>query len=245
MYSKIKWDGSQVTLCWADRPNAKRNETHELTSSEEPAPEFLAAMRAFVPWVLACLGVTTEALGLDKDPTRLEIRGVSRTDSELGGCVVTALLSTSVSSAPMVINTPHVAEARSGDSASPILPDYVLDALVNLDRWAAKYHKGERAQSDLFPSTEEPRPPKTASVEEQAFVRDMSALTSQLTTEVALRAVADLAPKKGESIESVTLSSGGKSVTLTSETGENARRALRLVKQPKKPVASSNVDPRD
>jgi hypothetical protein len=230
VYTKIKWDGNQVTLCWADQPTAKRSETHEMTSSEEPPPEFLRALQAFVPWVCACLGVTAEALDLVAQPTRLEVRGVTRSTGDQGGCVVTSLLSTSVASSPMVLNTPWVPETSSGDSPTKTVPDYVADALVNLDRWAARYHKGERAQADMFGGAESPEGEAPAPAPKA---------TEDL---VMLRALERLAPSEKGGIDSVTLSvmDGGKeraSVTLTKDSGRKFRQKIREL--------TPTIDPRD
>lgn len=51
----------------------------------------------------------------------------------------------------------------------------------------------------------------------------------------ALDAVAKLSPKRGEGIDTVELSSGGTTVTLTAETGKAARRALKRLRGEARP----------
>lgn len=144
-FTKIKYslkDG--VALEWQDAELAQSIE-HRLVSSQEPRPEFIAALQAFTQYVrhLCDLPMSFE--------TGLTISGVSisENDSQGRGLVVTALKKLPSCNAPLVINTPHMPETASSEGG-PEMPAFAIRMLDALEDEAAKYRAGERAQIDMF-----------------------------------------------------------------------------------------------
>lgn len=171
-FSKIKWDGACVELQWTSKLDGAGEITHALKSYDTPRPEFVEAMRAMVPHVLEVL----ELEAADWDDT-LTVSGLSINQEDDGrrGLVCTCRRALDIANAPLIINTPHLREFMDDEQLKGFIPDDMLRAVEQVEREAALYLKGKRAQGDLFD---------------------------------ALVSPAD------SGIESVTLSTGGKSVTL-------------------------------
>lgn len=143
-FTKIKCHKGEVELAWRDSGPRYALE-HRLTSGDEPLPEFAAALQAFSRYVLhLCDLPPTYAAGLT-------VTGVSISENEQQGrgIVVTALKALADSPAPLVINTPHLPETPSHDDG-PCLPTFTRQMLDELERRAADYRAGIRAQQDLF-----------------------------------------------------------------------------------------------
>lgn len=197
-FRKIKFDGSKVTLTWAEetpskRPGVKDTTEHTLTSFDTPAPEFISAMRALAP--LACRIIEVPDY-YGANPDLFKVQSASMPES--GGAVVTCLCTVDAAPAPVVLNTPFLTD--DPDSGYDV-PSEFFSAIDALRKEAERFHKGERAQGDLF--------------SEPAHRADDGGLLAR---------AADLCPKPGSGIDSVTIStSNGKSVTLTQETGRKLR----------------------
>jgi hypothetical protein len=144
-FKKIKFDGLVVLIETEDAGGAWEKAT-TLTSREEPHPDFTAALRAFVPAVLALC-----ELPLAYGDT-LMVRGVSlsRDDDGNEGCVVTCLKELGTVPAPLVLNTPHVSERPQGEDGPCTMPGALAEALETLKDEAKAYVRGKRAQADLF-----------------------------------------------------------------------------------------------
>ncbi len=172
-FSKIKWDGACIELAWTTKLDGAGEITHSLKSYDTPRPEFVDAMRAMVPHVLEVLEL--EDAGWEND---LTVSGLS-INVEDGdgrrGLVCTCRRALGIANAPLIINTPHLREFMDDEQLKGFIPDEMLSAMEQVEREAALYLKGKRAQADLFDA---------------------------------------LVPSADSGIESVTLSSGGKSVTL-------------------------------
>lgn len=143
-FKKIKYDGEVLTLVTLDS-GVKWEKEETTTSREAPHPDFIAALGALV-------GPVLELCELPEDYGQgLTVRGVSFSADEDGnrGAVVTTLKQLDTVPAPLVLNTPHVSERPDADGVCG-MPDDLSDALDALEREAAAFARGKRAQADLF-----------------------------------------------------------------------------------------------
>lgn len=141
-FAKIKYSKGSMTLEWADEGIVDTKRT-TLTSSDEPEKEFVDAMQALAPIVADLLELPKEYVA------GLTIIGVSLSYNETQGrgCVVTCLKELAGFNAPLVLNTPHLAEdAEHG----PTMPLRLSQALGALCARAGRFKDGHRLQSDMF-----------------------------------------------------------------------------------------------
>jgi hypothetical protein len=124
---------------------------------------------------------------------------LSENDSQGRGIVVTAQKTVARAAAPVIINTPHVPEINEHGAS---LRAAAMDAIDTLVTEARLFQQGTRAQADMF--AEEGKPP------------------SKL-----LEAHRKAAEKAEKAAASLTLSSGGRSVTVTSEQMQKVAKTLR------------------
>jgi hypothetical protein len=144
-FTKIKYSQKDgVTLEWQDS-ELRQSIEHRLVSSQDPRPEFHAALQEFNRFVRQLLDLPMSW------ETGLTIQSVSisQSDAQGRGLVVTALKRLSGCNAPLVLNTPHLPETASSEDG-PALPAFAIRMLDALEEEAAKYRAGERAQGDLF-----------------------------------------------------------------------------------------------
>jgi hypothetical protein len=116
----------------------------------------------------------------------------------------------------LVLNTPH--DADLGEAINRHLDALVVEA--------ERYIEGKRAQGNLF----EGAPPRGGVVDTlmDGFDPDTGEVTESPVQDAARRFAA--AQPKGVTM---TISSGGRSATITPQTGENARKALREMRKAK------------
>lgn len=171
-FSKIKFDGVLTELTWTSKLDGAGEVVHTLKSTDTPRPEFIGALKAMVGPVLEVLEL--ENAGWEDS---LSVSGLSINEEEDGrrGLVCTCRRPLDVANAPLIINTPHLREFRDDEALKGFMPDELYSAMEAVEKEAALYLKGKRAQSDLFDG---------------------------------------LIPDADSGIESVTISSGDKSVTL-------------------------------
>jgi hypothetical protein len=147
-FTKVKSDGSKVTLHYErERSDGTRDE-YAMVSADRPAPEFDAALNALAEDVI----VVCELPASDKE--KLTVRGVSLSHTnDIRGAVITAMKALTTANSPLVLNTPHLPEsAYSGSKTdpNPTMADGMVHRLDDLEREATRYVDGERAQGALF-----------------------------------------------------------------------------------------------
>lgn len=144
-FTKVKHKGA-VELEWAQNSDTD-SLRHSLTSYDDPEPEFGEAMQSLA-------SIVVDLLGLPEGYTEgLTVSGVSLSynDTQGRGCVITCLKELAAFNAPLVINTPHLAEdAEHG----PTMPGALSRALDELMIRATRFKNGQRQQMEMFP--EEP-----------------------------------------------------------------------------------------
>jgi hypothetical protein len=143
-FTKIKRskDG-EVVLRWKTEAG-KDSTVHELTSFDNPEPEFTAALQAFVPEVLALLELPSD---YGKGMTVIGV-SLSHNDDQGTGIVVTCLKELTGANAPLVLNTPHLPEMSEH---GPTISSAMLGALVALEDRAKRYIAGNREkQMDML-----------------------------------------------------------------------------------------------
>lgn len=151
-FKKIKYKASEkkVTITWGEeRSNGDSFDT-TLTSPDAPRPELLELLAALTPFAV-------ELCEFDEDdlwPNDLKAAGVTIGHGKEGarGITITCLRPVESSSAPIVLNTPHVNE--------DVWPAGLDSALYSLEKEAGLYIDGYRAQQSLFdpPSDSEVEP---------------------------------------------------------------------------------------
>lgn len=145
-FTKIKYDGSTVLLTWTTKKVTGEEVRHELTSPQDPHPDFLSALDEFRPTVL-------ELLELDEDyGSGLRVQSLSINEEKDGriGCVVTSLKTLDAAHSPLVLNTPHLRERVDETTDRGFLSDEMMTAIARVEREAEAYVNGKRAQGDLF-----------------------------------------------------------------------------------------------
>lgn len=147
-FTKIKSDGIETQLAWTTKLDGGGVVEHVLKSYDPPRPELLHAMRAFVP---ECL----ELLELDEagwSPDDIAVIGFSINEEDDGRCglVVTLKKKLAQTNAPLILNTPHMREHQGEPQTKGFLPEGMLSRLHKLEREAAAFVKGKRAQTDMF-----------------------------------------------------------------------------------------------
>jgi len=214
-FTKIKRTSEgRLEFAWRIPPGADHKEDERdggLRSSDRPLEEFDAKLAALIPHV-------TRLLELPRDyGENMTVSGVSisYTKEDRRGAVITCLKKLARAAAPLVLNTPYLPEFDM-DDPNPCLSMELADAIRELEVEADRYVSGWRQQRDLF---SEDRPTETAKAVD-ALARDP----------LFVDAVAGLAPRPGSGIDTVTISTGGQSVTLTQEDGKHLLRAARRMR---------------
>lgn len=146
-FSKIKFDGVFVELTWTSKLDGSGEVVHTLKSTDTPRPEFHAALKALVAPVLEVLEL--ENAGWEDS---LSVSGLSINEEEDGrrGLVCTCRRPLDVANAPLIINTPHLREFRDDEALKGFMPDELYSAMEAVEKEAAHYLQGKRAQADLF-----------------------------------------------------------------------------------------------
>lgn len=118
-----------------------------LKSIERPAPEFDAALRAFVDLVLALLHLP------DTYRENLQVTGLSinyEDADERMGLVVTCQKHLPEAKAPLILNTPHLRQALDGEVDPGFFIKGMEDALEVAIGEAKAFINGRREQHDIF-----------------------------------------------------------------------------------------------
>jgi len=137
--TKVKHSKGQTTIRWRDVRQEEIVE-HELKSSEEPRPELLTSIAAFVPFVI-------EICEFPKGwADEIAISGVSLSEVELKdgkqiGIVITAQKRLELTPSPVIINTPFLIDEA--------WPKGLQKAVEKLDQEAVRFRSGDRAQQEL------------------------------------------------------------------------------------------------
>ena len=213
-FTKIKRTSEgRLEFGWRVPPSPERKDDERegaLRSYDQPLQEFTDAMQALVPHVVKLLELP-EKYG---ESMRVSGVSISYTKEDRKGAVITCLKQVAGANAPLVLNTPYLPEMDL-DDPNPSMPTDMLAAIEALEAQAARYVDGEREQRDLFGDE----------------AKDEAAAVATLAQDPEfVGAVAGMAPKAGSGVDTVTISSGGRSVTLTQEDGEHLRKAARRLK---------------
>lgn len=140
--TKVKYKGAGVDVQWRTSPKDGESIVHELSSDEAPEPEFIEAMRDLTEPLLRLFGLPQE-WGIDFVPQTVTVKY----EDDGWGIVVTSLKKLPGINAPVVLNTPYLAER--GDTTDEIPGD--LERAVNAVLFRAeRYVNGHREQADLF-----------------------------------------------------------------------------------------------
>jgi hypothetical protein len=141
MITKVKHSKGETKILWNEsRREQEELIEHEMTCTEMPRPELLDAIKAFIPYVL-------EICELPKDyAERMSVSAIHlnqcvQDDIDVVGLVVTAQKSLARTQAPMIINTPFLAD--------PGWPHYMPKVVERLEAEALKFRNGNRAQQVL------------------------------------------------------------------------------------------------
>ena len=148
--TKVKYDGSRVRIEWTigdtDDPDK-----HSLDCRQAPKQEFVNALTALVPSVVAICELPDDYV------VGIEIRGVSFSwAKDIMGATITALKTLNDSDAPLVLNSPHKPSepySETGDNRNCLSAATVV-ALEEVLMEAERYVEGERAQGSLFEDRE-------------------------------------------------------------------------------------------
>jgi hypothetical protein len=134
--TKIKYKKGEVRVHWQVERDDIDLTTSKLVSTDQPEPEFMMALGILVEDVRKFLELPMAYAD------GMSICGLSLShgeDDQLGG-VVTALKDIKATAAPVVLNTPHVAQFE----------DEMFDHVVELIHRAERFIEGHRAQQNLF-----------------------------------------------------------------------------------------------
>lgn len=142
-FSKIKWSAKdkKVSLVWSEVKATGDVIEHNLSSPDAPRPEFLIALKELQPYAAKVCECGTWGVALRPIGVTLTVNDKSGDT----GCVITCLRNVTISSAPLVLNTPHLME-----EAWPKGLDTAIEALI---KEAELYVHGNRAQG-MLPLTE-------------------------------------------------------------------------------------------
>lgn len=145
-FQKIKWNLKAVSLTWTTESGTETHE-HELTSSQTPHEDFERALQALKDDVLELCELYDY-----EDGVRVSSVTISYSEkSGRRGAVVTALKTLAVANAPLVLNTPHL--AQEGENDKGVLPPAMWRRVLALEVEAQAYVDGKRApkeQRDMF-----------------------------------------------------------------------------------------------
>lgn len=149
---KIKHKAGKTEIHWTTTVEDTGDETKsELTSFDDPEPEFVTAMEALAADVLEICELPDDyTIGMDVTGLSL-----SYTDDDRMGATITALKGLEEANSPLVINTPHLPEIDFDDPNPQMTPgmERRVDDLIER---AKRFIGGKRAQKDMFdPANEE------------------------------------------------------------------------------------------
>lgn len=141
--TKVKYNGSKVHIEY-EIVKDTGNDEFSLTCSEEPNPEFKAALAGL-----------SKAVDEITEISDTEVRGVSFSNTNgIMGAVITALKKLDGCNSPLVINTPHKPSSpySQGDpnAEDKCLSSAAVKELKKLQAETEKYIAGERAQGEMF-----------------------------------------------------------------------------------------------
>lgn len=145
-FTKITANERGAHLEWTT-PAEQHPETkveHLMDGDEGAHPDFITALQDFVPEVIKLLelptayttGLTVTSLSMNYKSDRL-------------GLVVTCQKKLERSNSPFVIHTPHLREANDEETGE-YLSDEVVALVQKVEKFAAAYVSGARAQGELF-----------------------------------------------------------------------------------------------
>lgn len=152
-FIKIKYAKFKVTLEY-EKENKKGDwDQYSMSCSDEPKPEFKAALIALDRDVLEMCELPETYL------TRIAVTGVSLSyggEKEVMGATVTAQMHLNKSNVALNLNTPYKVKAFYADDGDPkqLLQDGCVGRLDDLTREAEAYVNGDRAQGELFADQE-------------------------------------------------------------------------------------------
>lgn len=159
--TKIGYDGERVRVEW-EQVRASGVDEYKLSCCDHPhatLTDALGKLREHVA-TICCLS--------ESYCREMEIRSVSFSyggDERVMGATITALKKLSTATAPLVLNTPHLASASynadQDEGIGPLLSEDAVEALEELQVEAMRYVDGWRSQLELFD-------PKPATVEQAA-----------------------------------------------------------------------------
>lgn len=157
-FTKIKFDGSRVSLFYEVSRKDGDPDEFTLCCADRPAPEFDQALQALRSDVVGICELP------EADQNKITVRGVTLTWAhDIRGACITALKSLKTANAPLVINTPHLPSEDYGEGDGPVLAPATCARLDALLVQTERYLSGERAQASLF--TAQAKQPVTIGVE--------------------------------------------------------------------------------
>jgi hypothetical protein len=194
-FLKVKYAKFKVTLEWEIKNKKGDWDQYSMACSDEPKPEFKAALVALDRDVVDMCELPVDYL------TRIIVTSVSFSyggEKEVLGATVTAQMHLNKSNVALNLNTPHKVEEFYADDGDPkqLLTDGCIERLGDLTTQAEAYVNGDRAQGELFPTPEE--------VKEEGM--------REIAQEFHDNTKKGLGPG-----ESVTISAGGHSATIKGE----------------------------
>jgi hypothetical protein len=209
--TKVKYSKSRVLVQYQVEREGSEPDEYSMECADAPHPDFEKALQALAPHAILWCELP-EAL-----VKRSRISGVSLSwnhdeDGDVVmGAVVTALVTLVRCQSPLVLNTPHKPERPYSDG-DPNAVTYCLTAdciaaIGKVLEEAEAYLDGKRAQGSL------PLGDAIGDTSGASFVNDPTFLAR----------AERMCPTGKDGVTAITLSSGGKSVTLTSETRKKIR----------------------
>lgn len=146
-FTHIKCNGKLVELEWQTPLEGSEADVvrHSLESKDAPHPDFPKALLALAPWVAKLLELPPRYV------EKLQVTGLHINWPESGGMglVVTCVRPLERANAPLVLNTPYLAEASDEDTGN-FLPDDVVALVQAAMKQAQKFTTGAREQGNLF-----------------------------------------------------------------------------------------------
>jgi len=155
MITKVKHSKGQTTIRWRDVRMEEVVE-HEMKSSEDPRPELLTAIAAFVPFVIEICefpkawdeAITVSGISLSE---------VEINDKQMIGIVITSMKRLEMTALPVIINTPFLVDEA--------WPKGLRKAVEKLEGEALRFRDGDRAQQVLPGTPTKSRKPDQAIID--------------------------------------------------------------------------------
>lgn len=140
--TRVRYKGEGVEVQWRTSPRDGETIVHELASDERPEPEFVEALMGLVRPLLRLLDLPS-----DWEEGFVPQTVTVKYEEDGWGLVITSLKKLIGINAPLVINTPYLAER--GETTEEIPSD--LERAVNRVLYRAeRYVDGHREQASLF-----------------------------------------------------------------------------------------------